>query len=206
MGLLVAVERIPPRTILRGLVPFLFFAGTSAWIYALAPDPRLGAGSAAGWSTGLLVALRILATGLVSMAFALTTEPAALARALVHRARLPRRFVYGTLAAIQFLPALAEDARLSRLIARGAAGPVGGSGRGFAALRRALAGFSPGIGLMLLAGAIRRAGAAALAMELRGLSAARPVAPWRVPHRTARDEAFAAGAALLLAGLSLWRP
>jgi energy-coupling factor transport system permease protein len=121
------------------------------------------------------------------MAFALTTDPASLARALIHRLRMSRRFVYGTLAAIQFLPALAEDARVARLIARGAVEP----GQSWNYLRKTLAGLSPGIGLMLLAGAVRRASSAALAMELRGLSGTRPASAWRVPRATGRDGVLA---------------
>ena len=56
-----------------------------------------------GWQVALAVGLRTVAVGLVSMLFAYTTEPADLGRALVHRLHLPRRFVYGALAAIQFL-------------------------------------------------------------------------------------------------------
>jgi energy-coupling factor transport system permease protein len=135
---------------------------------------------------------------MVSMAFALTTDPSDLARALVHRVGVSRRFAFGTLAAVQFLPALAEDARIARLIARGAVEP----GRGWTGLRRAVAGLSFGTGVMLLAGAIRRAGAAALAMELRGLSGDRPASAWSVPRATRKDGVLAACAILLVLALS----
>ena len=130
-------------------------------------------------------------------AYAVTTEPADLGRALVARAGLPRRFVFGTLAAIQFLPGLAEDARMVRLVARASIG--GAEGGCSSRLRVALAGLSPAVGVGLLAGAVRRAGTAALAMELRGLSATVPDTSWRVPRPTGRDVAFLAAALLVLA-------
>jgi energy-coupling factor transport system permease protein len=188
--LLLAAERMPIRTFALGLAPFLFFAVTSSWIYAVAPANIYGW---TGWQVALAVGLRTVAVGLVSMLFAYTTEPADLGRALVHRLGFSRRFVFGALAAIQFLPSLAEEARLARIVAR-AAMPTG-----TARLRLWLAGLNPAIGIMLLAGAIRRAGTAALAMELRGLSATSGGSAWRVPRPGRADALFAAVALGLLA-------
>lgn len=188
--LLLAVERMPVRTFLLGLAPFLFFAVTSSWIYAVAPANVYGW---TGWQVALAVGLRTVAVGLVSMLFAYTTEPADLGRALVHRLRFSRRFVFGALAAIQFLPSLAEEARLARIVAR-AAMPAGTS-----RLRLWFAGLSPALGIILLAGAIRRAGTAALAMELRGLSATSGRSAWRVPRPGPADAVFAVAALILLA-------
>jgi energy-coupling factor transport system permease protein len=188
---LLAIERVPPRRFALALAPFLFFAVTSSWIYVLAPTNVYGW---SGWQVAVAVGLRTIAVGLVSMLFAFTTAPGDLARALVHRAGLPRRFVFGALAAIQFLPVLAEEARLARLVARAALPPD--SSR----LAFALAGLRPDAVIVLLAGAIRRAGTAALAMEMRGLSVAsgRGTA-WRVPRAGRRDVAFVALTLLVLA-------
>jgi energy-coupling factor transport system permease protein len=189
--LLLVVERVAPRRLALGLAPFLFFAITSSWIYAVAPSNVYGW---SGWQVALAVGLRTVAVGLVSMLFAFTTEPGDLARALVHRARLPRRFVFGALAAIQFLPVLAEEARLSRMVARAALPPDASR------LDAMFAGLRPDGAIALLAGAIRRAGTAALAMELRGLSAGSGVGSlWRVPRAGRRDAAFAATALATLA-------
>lgn len=199
-AMLLVVERMPLRSFALALLPFAFFAVTSSWIYAVAPSNVYGW---TGWQVALAVGLRTIVVGLVSMLFACTTEPADLGRALVHRARLPRRFVFGALAAVQFLPALAEEARMARLIARAAL--PGGTPR----WRQAMAGLNPALGIILLAGAIRRAGTAALAMELRGLTAAASPSRWRVPRATARDAAFAAAAAVPLLGLAfsrIWVP
>ncbi len=200
---LLLVERIAAGRFVKALLPFAFFALSSAWIYLLAPDAGYGAIHGTGWATATLVTARTMAAGLVAIAFALTTEPAALARALVARGRLPRRFVFGTLAAIQFVPALREEARIARLTARSALAP--GSGR----LRRRFAGIGPALGIVLLAGAVRRAGAAAISMELRGLGRARTYA-WHVPRFGARDAVFIALALALLLlpfglNLPLWR-
>lgn len=192
--MLLAIVRVPPRRFALALAPFLFFAATSSWIYAAAPSNVYGW---TGWQVALAVGLRTVAVGLVSMLFAFTTAPGDLARALVHRARLPRRFVFGALAAIQFLPMLAEEARLARLVARAALPPEAGR------LALALAGLRPDGAIALLAGAIRRAGTAALAMELRGLSAAAGAGtPWRVPRAGWRDAVFVALTVLVLA---MWR-
>jgi len=188
--MLLAIERMPVSSFALGLAPFLFFAVTSSWIYAVAPANVYGW---TGWQVALAVGLRTIAVGLISMLFAYTTEPADLGRALVHRLGFSRRFVFGALAAIQFLPSMAEEARLARIIAR-AAVPAGSS-----RLRLWLAGLSPALGIILLAGAIRRAGTAALAMELRGLSATSGESAWRVPRPGRADALFASAVVALLA-------
>lgn len=193
-AILLLIERMPLRSFSLALLPFAFFAVTSSWIYAVAPANVYGW---TGWEVALAVGLRTIAVGLVSMLFAYTTEPADLGRALVHRARMPRRFVFGTLAAVQFLPALADEARMARMIAR-AALPSG-----TARWRQALAGFNPTLGIILLSGAIRRAGTAALAMELRGLTTADATSGWRVPRVTRRDLAFAVVALAVLPAIRL---
>lgn len=193
-AMLLVVERMPLRSFALALLPFAFFAVTSSWIYAVAPSNVYGW---TGWQVALAVGLRTIVVGLVSMLFAYTTDPADLGRALVHRARLPRRFVFGALAAVQFLPALAEEARMARLIARAAL--TGGAPR----WRQATAGFNPALGVILLAGAIRRAGTAALAMELRGLTAAASTSDWRVPRPKRRDLAFAIVAVAVLPAIRL---
>jgi energy-coupling factor transport system permease protein len=200
IALLLLAERMSPRALLWAMAPFVFFAATSSWIYALAPDPTHARVPGAGWGVAAVVAARTIAMGLVSVVFAYTTEPADLARALVHRLRLPGRFVHGALAATQFLPGLAEEARMARLVAR-ASLPHPAS-----RLRFALAGLGPGLLLTLLAGAIKRAGTAALAMELRGASLPGPHSAWRVPRFTRRDAVFVAIALAVLAAIGLMVP
>jgi energy-coupling factor transporter transmembrane protein EcfT len=196
---LILAERVRTAHLARSMLPFAFFAASTSWIYVVAPNPAMAAGET-GWAISLLVALRTCAIGLVSIAFALTTEPADLARALIGRMHLPRRFVHGTLAAVQFLPALAEEARMTRLVARTAI--VAGDGHPLILrLRQRLAGLGLPLGINLLAGAVRRAGAAAIAMELRGLLTPGVQSSWRIPPFTPRDAVFGVGAILTLVAI-----
>jgi energy-coupling factor transport system permease protein len=151
-----------------------------------------------GWEVALLVGLRTVTAGLISIAFAMTSEPADLARALIQRAGLPRRFVYGSLAAVQFVPALAEEIRIARMAARAEVDQVRRRHAVSRSFHLLVAGLNPGLGLVLLSGVVRRASMAAIAMELRGLAAARGQLIWHVPQFTRRDLAFSLGAIALL--------
>jgi energy-coupling factor transport system permease protein len=198
LALLVLVERVPLRRLATPLLFIAFFAATSSWIYAAAPNAEYRALAGGGWAVGALVALRIVAVGLVSATFALTTAPGDLARQLTQRWGLPQRFVHGALAAVQFMPGLADEARMARMIARSA--EATGDGGLAARWRLFAAGWRPGLALTLLAGAIRRASAAALAMQLRGLTATSPPSRWGRRAFDRRDAVFMAiaGAALAL--------
>jgi len=198
LALLLGPARVPLRRILRGLAPFAFFALTSAWIYAVAPDPTYRAIGGTGWDAALLVTVRTFCVGLISLGYVLTTPAAGLARALVHRAGMPRRIVCGTLAAVQFLPGLAEELRMARLVARAALPDPARGGRIVAAVRRWAAGLGPAVIVTLLAGAMRRADTAAIALELRGVAGPGQPTPWRVARFERDDAAFA-----LLSGLAL---
>lgn len=199
LALLTAVERVPIGKLARSLAPFAFFALTSSWIYAAAPNSSAyNMAQATGWAAAVVVGSRTMTIGLVTTLFALTTEPADLARALVARARLSPRFVYGALAAIQFLPGLAEEARMARMTARASLAHASGGGMR-RRTRLLFAGLNPGLALVLLAGAVRRASAAAIAMELRGLGVATAPPTWRVPQFTVRDAVFCAAAIIFIA-------
>lgn len=171
--LLLGLERRAPRLIARRMVPFLFLAATMSWIYLLAENPAYTAVAGSGAWTAAVVAARILVMGLASLAFAETTRAEDLARALEQNARVPRRVVQGVLAAIQFLPALADDYRMLRLLQ-----PVRGDGP-VAWARARLASLSPEVLLVLFAGALRRASAAALSMQMRGLTPESRSSRWR---------------------------
>lgn len=160
-------EKLFQRTIFwKSMGYFAFFALSSAWIYGLAPAP--GA-TTSPWWTGLLVGLRIMAAGMVSLLFAITVDRAALCRALVFRAGIPRRIVYGVVAAIASAPLLAEEWAIARHVARSV-------DRGWKRLIPPL-----GVFILLLAGLIRRSGDLAIALETRGAASALAT-PWRVPR------------------------
>lgn len=162
---------------------FAFFALSSAWIYGLAPAPGV---TASPWWTGLLVGLRIMAAGMVSLLFAVTVDRAALCRALVFRAGIPRRFVYGVVAAIASGPLLAEEWAIARQVSRSV-------DQGWKRVLPPL-----GMFIFLLAGLIRRSGDIAIALETRGATST-SVTPWRVPQANFNDWTwFAIGLSVLL--------
>lgn len=195
---LLGVERRHPGRVARRMAPFVFLAAAMSWIYLVADNPAYTALAGSGAWTAAIVATRILVMGLASLAFAETTRADDLARALEQNARLPRRVVQGVLAAIQFLPALAEDYRMLRLLQPGRGD--GTAGR----IRARLAGLSPDVLLVLFAGALRRASAAALSMQMRGLAPDSRASRW---HRREMDGwdwllvCAACGLAALAAGI-----
>jgi energy-coupling factor transport system permease protein len=178
------------------LAPFVFFALASSWIYLVAESPAHAALAGGGRQAALIVFCRVLAVGAASVAFAAATDPSALARALTQQLGFPRRFVHGALAAIQFMPALIEDYRMARLTALSALDPAPASGWFVRRWRVFIAGRTPETGLLLMAAALRRAGDAALSMQLRGLSAARPRGGWRRQPFGWRDAALPGAVAL----------
>jgi energy-coupling factor transport system permease protein len=125
---------------------------------------------------------------MISVFFALTTDPGAFIRALMVHARLPPRIGYSLFAALQLVPDLASEAQQMRF-ARAMK-----TGRG---LRRVP---GPGelIGLVvpLLAFAVRRAGRTAIALEARGLSPRGPRTVMNAPGFAGADVIFVVVAAL----------
>ncbi|WP_293868670.1 energy-coupling factor transporter transmembrane protein EcfT [uncultured Alsobacter sp.] len=192
---LLALERRPAAHLARRMLPFVFLAAAMSWIYLVAENPAYTAVGGSGAGVAAVVASRILVMGLASLAFAETTRADDLARALEQNARLPRRIVQGVLAAIQFLPALAEDYRMLRLLQ-----PRRGSGWG-GRIGARLASLSPDVLLVLFAGALRRASAAALSMQMRGLGPLTPASRWRERRWQGRDSLLVA-AAIALAGMA----
>lgn len=195
---LAALEPRPERIglLLRRLAPFALLAASMSWIYLVAENPAYRPVAGSGAAVAALVAGRIMTMGLLSMAALDGTRPGDLARA-VEAAGVHRRWVYGVLAAVQFLPALADDYRMLRLLALAAAPDT--------RMRRLLAGRTPESFLVLLAGALRRASAAALSMQVRGLNDASRSTRWRHRSFTAADWCLC-GAAVLIAftcGLAL---
>lgn len=188
--LLATVRQLSPHRLLRLINPFVLFAALSSWIYLVAENPAHAALGLPGWHSAIIVVIRILAIGLIAIAFAETTQPADLARALVLQAHLPRRFVYGALAAVQFMPALVEDYRMARLTALSSL-PAAAPGRGlWQRWRRLVAGMSPDVLVAIMAGALRRAGNAAVSMQMRGLADKPLTNTWRRKDITAADRAL----------------
>ncbi len=167
---LVVLNRTSPLLLLALIMPFclfgfgflttsLLFRQDSDFAVRVAGEAVL---SSPAVSAGLTLFLRAVACGMISVFFALTTDPGSLIRALMVHARLPPRIGYSLFAAMQLVPDLASEAQQMR-IARAMK-----TGR---RIRRV-----PGPGevmslvIPLLAFAIRRAGRTAIALETRGLS------------------------------------
>jgi energy-coupling factor transport system permease protein len=110
---------------------------------------------------GLGFMLRGLAIALPAILLMTCTDPTDLADALAQKARLPHRFVLGTLAAMRLVGLLAEEWQTIGM-ARRARG-VGSHGSPLQRLRATL-----GQGFGLLVQAIRRASRLAVTMEARG--------------------------------------
>lgn len=196
---LVVLERTSPLVVLALMVPFaLFGAGflTTSVLFRQDSDFALRMAqetpfASPAFSAGIVLFLRAVACGMVSALFALTTDPGALIKALMHNWRLSPRVGYALFSALQLVPDLAAEAqqvRLARAMKRGRPprrfpGPV----EMFSLV------------IPLLAYAIGRAGRAAIAMEARGLTTgARTISG--APRLRRRDAAF--GAATLV-GLAL---
>ncbi len=192
--------RVDPRSLTRALAPLCTAALTVGFFNALLHptngDPGIAAVLTAGpirvtqpaLAAGSALALRVVAIVAVGIGWTRVTDPTHAADALVQQARLPERFAYGALAALQGIPWLADDLASLREARR---------------IRGLRASWHPRVLVGLLVLAIRRADRLAVAMDARGFSTSgrtryRPIA-W-----APRDAAIvAAGVAVLLVALAL---
>ncbi|MFJ3957158.1 energy-coupling factor transporter transmembrane component T family protein [Arthrobacter sp. NPDC090010] len=182
--------------------------------------PLIGAALLGGWSTALLApdkgpllfqfaiwsvgehslllgvgfALRGLAIALPAVIMMACTEPTELADSLAQLARLPHRFVLGTLAALRLVGLMVEEWQTLGM-ARRARG-VGSGGNVFSA-----AGAKLGQSFGLLVQSIRRASRLAVTMEARGFGAG--PRSWARPSRLSRDDLWVLVGALVVAVASV---
>lgn len=126
---------------------------------------------AALWAAGTLW-VRLLCFALLSLVFVKTTEPQRLILSLVHQLHLNYRVAYGTMVGYRMLPLFQTDYQTIRAAQR-----VRGAreAAGFLHLWSRTRRYT----LPLLAGAVRRAGRVALAMDARAFGA--------LPERTYRE-------------------
>jgi len=154
--------------------PLILAAAVGGWSTAiLAPDHGRILLDAGIWSIsegslqlGLGFLLRGLAIALPAVLLMSCTDPTDLADALAQQARLPHRFVLGTLAAMRLVGLMAEEWQTIGM-ARRARG-VGSHGN---PLQRFKATLGQSFGLMVQA--VRRASRLAVTMEARGFGGAR---------------------------------
>jgi len=196
---LIAVLRIPLRTLLSRAVPLAFAAaltavtillygqtsGTVHWHFLLI---NVSDGSIA---LAIATLLRVCAIALPSIALFIGTDPTDLSDALGQILRLPARFVLGALAGVRLFGVLADDWRTIGY-ARRARG-VGDHAR----IRR-----SAGQAFALLVSAIRRGSMLATAMEARGLGA-HPTRTWARPSSLHRRDAALIAAGFVIAAISV---
>ena len=126
---------------------------------------------AALWAAGSLW-LRLLAFALLSLVFVKTTEPQHLILSLVHQLHLNHRVAYGTMAGYRMLPLFQSDYQTIRAAQRvRGVREAGGFWHAWSRTRR--------YAIPLLAGAVRKAGRVAVAMDARAFGA--------LPTRTYRE-------------------
>jgi energy-coupling factor transport system permease protein len=196
---LIVLNRTSPLLLLAVMVPFclfgfgflttsLLFRQDSDFATRMAGEAFL---SSPAVSAGLTLFLRAVACGMISIFFALTTDPGSLVLALMVHGRLPPRIGYALFAAMLLVPDLASEAQQMR-IAR--AMKIGRR------IRRV-----PGPGeiislvIPLLAFAIRRAGRTAVALEARGLSPVGPRTVLNAPDFKRSDAIFLIAAVVVIA-------
>lgn len=166
---LIALERKSPLVVAALMIPFalfgfgflttsVLFRQESDFALRMAGETPFGT---AAFSAGIVLFLRAVACGMVSVLFALTTDPGGFIKALMANWRLSPRIGYALFIALHLVPDLAAQAQQIRL-AR--------SMRSGRPPRRIPGPFeTASLVVPLLAYAIRRASRAAIALEVRGL-------------------------------------
>ena len=196
---LVILNRTSPVTLLLLMIPFglfgfgfvttnLLFRDESGYATMVSSEAVFASDAL---SAGLTLALRAIACGMISVFFALTTDPGAFVRALMGHARLPARIGYPLFAAMQLVPQLAREAQQIRM-ARAMH-----SGRAMWKLPTPVEVVS--LVVPLLAFAIRRAGRSAISLDARGFDPSTPRTIINVPGFSRGDAIFALSAIALLA-------
>lgn len=170
--LLLIDAHVPPRRLLLLMVPFALFGfgffTTSVLFHAdsgFAMQMAQEQGGTPDVAPGLVLFFRVLACGMVSAVFALTTDPGHFVRALMQHLRLPAPLGFALMQAMHMVPDLRAEMlqlRMARAIHLGR--PL----RRFPTPVEAVS-----LAIPLLAYAIRRATRAALSFEARGLQPGR---------------------------------
>ncbi|MEO3744878.1 energy-coupling factor transporter transmembrane component T [Plantactinospora sp. B5E13] len=174
------------------LVTMLFFAADRSGDVLVSAGPLLV--TTGVLSTGLGLALRVIAVALPAVLVVATTDPTDLADALVQNAKVSPRFAIGALAAFRLVPLLGTEWRMISM-ARRARGVDAGRNP---ATRLRLFGSTA---FTLLVGAIRRGTRLATAMDARGFDSGVPRTSARRQHFTGADTVLVVGALLLAAGI-----
>lgn len=200
--ILLVDARVPPRRLLLLMAPFalfgfgffttsILFRAESGFALQMAHEQ----GGAPEVAPGLVLFFRVLACGMISAVFALTTDPGQFVRALMQHLRLPAPMGFALMQAMHMVPDLRAEMlqlRMARAIRLGRP------------LRRV-----PGpaeaitLAIPLLAYAIRRATRAALSFEARGLQPGRARTHLPQPPMRLVDTIMLASGGLVLV-LAVW--
>lgn len=200
--MLLVDARVPPRRLLLVMVPFALFGfgffSTSVLFRAesgFALQMAQEQGGAPDVAPGLVLFFRVLACGMISAVFSLTTDPGRFVRALMQHLRLPPPMGFALLQAMHMVPDLRAEMlqlRMARAIR------LGRSLRRFPAPGEAIT-----LAIPLLAYAIRRATRAALSFEARGLQPGRFRTHLPQPPMMQADAIMLASGGLILA-IVIW--
>ncbi|WP_397543863.1 CbiQ family ECF transporter T component [Roseovarius salis] len=200
--LLLIDARIPLRRLLLLMVPFalfgfgffttsVLFRAESGFAIQMAQEQ----GGGPDVAPGLVLFFRVLACGMASAVFALTTDPGRLVRALMQHLRLPAPMGFALLQAMHMVPDLRAELlqlRMARAMRLGR--PL----RRVPVPTEAIA-----LAIPLLAYAIRRATRAALSFEARGLQLDRVRTTLPQPPMT-RSDAIVLATGLVALLLMVW--
>lgn len=184
--MLLVDARVPCRRLLLLMVPFalfgfgffttsVLFRAESGFALQMAQEQ----GGAPDVAPGLVLFFRVLACGMISAVFALTTDPGQFVRALMQYLRLSAPVGFALMQSMHMVPDLRAEMlhlRMARAIRLGR--PL----RRFPGPAEAIA-----LAIPLLAYAIRRATRAALSFEARGLQPGRARSHLPQPHIAPRD-------------------
>lgn len=182
----------------RALVPFVAFGAGVLMVNALSrPGTVLWSGSilrvtTEGLSVGAALAGRTLLTGMLAVAFIVTTDAVALMTSLHHHAKLDVRVTYALVSGLRMLQQMGGEWRTIRW-AQAVRAPLDRKGRPRGGVRAFMA-----AGFVLLAGAIRRGERVAVTLESRGLGR-RPRTTWRPAPLERMDAVFAGVVVAVLA-------
>jgi energy-coupling factor transport system permease protein len=203
VGLLWGVERVALWKLLVLMVPFalfgfgflttsILFDRSSGFAVQMA---REQGSTMPDFYPGVVLFCRVLACGMISALFALTTDPGRLVRALMLHLRLPAAIGLALLQAMHLIPDLGREMqslRMARVMREGGKlGSIPGPREAFA------------LAIPLLAFAIRRASRAAIAMEARGFQPGRARSQLPQPAMTSSDLAVSFGGIFILAAILL---
>jgi energy-coupling factor transport system permease protein len=218
--LALSIDWVSASTALLGELLLFPLAGLSLQLLWQRGWPLIIAAALGGWSTSILSAdsgrilldvgiwsisegslqlglgfmLRGLAIALPAILLMSCTDPTDLADALAQKAKLPHRFVLGTLAAMRLVGLMAEEWQTIGM-ARRARG-VGSRGTPFQRFRAML-----GQSFGLLVQAIRRASRLAVTMEARGFGGAERT--WARESTFSRLDAWVLIGGILLSGAAV---